>query len=140
MSKTLAECSHKEQCALPYADLLALRREAYAGVMENYPIPDEIKDWARKMEFRLINDGSYAEWCQKNQMVEDAGHKAGWVKTLSVWYQRLPLITAFMVIRWGEEPAEWPTTFTDEDTKRASTWFDKPKAHEGVSVATRNGV
>lgn len=136
----LSKCSHKDQCAMPYPDLLALRREAYAEHMENFPIPDEINVWARKLEFQQLNDWAYTEWCKKNEMVEDQAHKTEWVKTLGVWFQRLPLITAFMVIRWGEEPKEWPDKFTTDDIKRATTWFTNPKGHPGINAAIQAGV
>jgi len=140
MSKKLAEYSHEEQCDMPYADLLALRLEAYAEHMSGMTIPTQVDEWARKMEFHAVNLGQYEDWCEKREIMPSDSEKSEWCKTLGVWAQRLPLVTAFMVIRWGEEPDHWPAQFTEADIQRAAQWFDKPKANEGVVQAQRLGV
>lgn len=140
MSRKLAEYSHQDQCALPYNDLLALRREAYAEHMAGMTIPAEIEAWARKMEFHAVNLNAYEEWCERKEIMPDDAEKAEWCKTLGIWWQRLPLVTAFMVIRWGEEPEHWPAEFTAADIQRAANWFTKPKGNEGVNQAIEAGV
>jgi hypothetical protein len=138
--KKLADYSPAKQNAMRYPALLRLRCQAYAEHMAGMTIPPEIDAWARKMEFRAINSSAYAQWCAARKMVPSDDERATWSKTLGVWYNRLPLATAFMVIRWGEEPAHWLEQFTEADIERASNWFKKPGVVPGIVAAMKAGV
>jgi len=141
VQKKLNNYTQKEQCAMHYEnELLPLRREAYAEAVDAMTVPPQIQAWSRKMEFMQLNSGAYEAHCEKNEIMPDEAEKAGWCKTLGVWYSRLPLVTAFMVIRWGEEPSKWPEQFTSEDIKRAETWFAKPSVVPGIQQAVKAGV
>ena len=126
---------------MKYDDLLVLRREAYAEHTAKMTIPAAIDAWARKMEYKAVNSRDYEDWCEAKEIMPSDAEKAGWCKTLGIWYQRLPLIDAFMVLRYGEEPVpHWPTEFSTGDIQRADNWFAKPKGHPGINEANRAGV
>lgn len=143
----LADFSHDEQCAMSdnfenyQKNLLPLRHAAYAEHVAQMTIPDAIKAWARKMEFLNLNSWLYADWCKKNETVEDPEHHKEWAKTLGVMWGRIPIIDAFMVMRYGEEPVpHWPDKFSEDDIRRANTWFTKPKGNELLNHALKMGV
>lgn len=139
--KKLKDYSQKEIAAMNYSDeLLPLLKKEYAEAMNAVTVPAEINEWARKMEFQQLNNNAYEKWCVKNEIVPDPTEKAEWCKTLGIWYQRLPLVTAFMVVRWGEDPEQWPDQFTSEDIHRAKTWFKKPRTVPGIQKAEEAGV
>ena len=139
MSKALADYSQKDQNKMDHhKELLPLRREAYAAHVASMTIPPEIATWARKMEFRVVNSRDYEEWCQRKEIMPDNTERAKWCKTLGVFYNRLPLIEAFMVIRYGEEPVpHWPSAFPDDDIQRANMWFDYPRTVPGIIGAIK---
>ena len=120
---------------------MAARRVGYDTHVAEMTIPPEIDGWARKMEFQNHNSGAYEAYCEKKEMVPGEDDKANWCKTLGIHWNRLPLIDAFMVLRYGEEPRKhWPTEFSDGDIQRAENWFTRPKANEGINHALANGV
>ena len=141
MNKKLADLTEKDIAAMSYDDIMAARRVAYADHVAKMTIPSEIDEWARKMEFQNLNSGGYEDWCDRKEMVPSDDDKTSWCKTLGIHWNRLPLIDAFLVLRYGEEPRKhWPTEFSAGDIQRAENWFTRPKANEGINHALANGV
>jgi hypothetical protein len=82
---------------LDYIDLLALRADAYRRHIEKMDVPERLADWAQRMTKR-------------------------YGPVVKVWRNRLPWLSALMVVRYGEDPIQWPPAFTDEDIDRADAW------------------
>lgn len=88
-----------EQKELPYAELLALRADAYRRhVSAMTAVPPDLAKWAGRMAQR-------------------------YGPTVQIWQNRLPWLEALMVARYGEEPSTWPAEFDQADTDRALAWM-----------------
>jgi hypothetical protein len=82
-----------------YEDVLDARREAYAERIAATVLPKALIDWAMRMSVAHSD-------------------------TVHVHFQRnLDWVTAFMIVRYGEDPEKWPARLTaDQVTHRLDTW------------------
>jgi len=136
----LSDFSPEEQGQMPYADLCALRCAAYETHVAGMAVPAKMEEFAAKIEYQNLNSGDYDAYCDSQQRVPNEAHKAEWAKTLGVWVHRVSVLAAFMVVRWGEEPSEWPAAFTDDDLARTETWLSGKKIPGPILTAIKNGV
>lgn len=110
MKKALRDLSPEEQSQMPYEDLCAARRRAYADAVAHMSFPPEIHAWARSME-------------ETNGPI------------VQVWANHVSWLEAFMIIRYGEEPSSWPTEISADDITRAQHWDKRPAA--GVTLFSK---
>lgn len=80
-----------------YDTLMDLRREAYERKIQSINIPAIVRLWATRQEGRFG-------------------------PIVKVHHNFMPWLAAFMVVRYGEEPAHWPNQLTAEDEQRVNTW------------------
>jgi hypothetical protein len=81
--------------------ILPARRAAYDAELASMTVPAELAAWAERMELRF-----------------------GF--TVRVWFNRLPWLAAFLVVRYGEAIDKWPDDFHEADVTRALEWERDP--------------
>ncbi len=96
-----------ERTRKEYSQVCHERRKAYMDHMRTMNVPQEINAWAVAMEQKY-------------------GPKA------KVWMHDVDWVTALMIVRYGEDASQWPKEFTEEDAKRAMTWFTGANIPEAV--------
>lgn len=97
MGRRLEDYTADELKELDYLDVLELRKDAYARHVAAMEVPAVLADWAEKMTKR-------------------------YGPLLKVWKQRLSWLEALMVVRYGEDPMQWPPSFGPDDIDRALAW------------------
>ncbi len=98
-----------QQAAMPYEDLLTLRRAAYAEHLQSMTIPPELRAWAEEMA---------AAYGPRVQV---------WHNTYTSW------LVALAVVRYGEAVEHWPPAFDALDVQRARDW-QRGKSPAGVRI------
>lgn len=94
----LEDFTTEEQKYLDYAIVCRLRAAAYVRIVAGMVTPVALLEWAAAMTAK------YGPVCR-------------------IHAHELPWLPALRVVRWGEEPAHWPTTWEDADLKRAADWL-----------------
>jgi hypothetical protein len=92
---------------LPYHEILRLRADAFRRHVAKMTVPETLVSWAAVMAKRY-------------------GPK------VRVWQNTVPWLEALMIVRYGEDPMQWPPAFSAEDQARAVAWakgkrFEKQK-------------
>ncbi len=136
----LADYSQDEQNTMPYGELCSLRRTAYEEFASTMTVRSEVDEWARRMEFRHLNSGEYEVWCDRNQIVGNDADKAQWSKTVGIWANRVSMVVALLIVRYGEAIDNWPNKFTDLDVARCHKWLVEGKIPGSVISAIKRGV
>ncbi|MDQ6989210.1 MAG: hypothetical protein Q9M19_04945 [Mariprofundaceae bacterium] len=91
--------TREEEAAMPYQDLLALRRAAYDEHLQAMEIAPEFVEWQAQMVTK------YGPLVQVWQNIYDS------------------YLIALLVVRYGEALQYWPLRFSDGDYKRAQQWY-----------------
>ncbi|MCS6302368.1 MAG: hypothetical protein H8K07_01680 [Nitrospira sp.] len=110
----LYSMSIEEQEQLPRTKLLALRRSVYAEHVRQMEVRPEIARWAAQMN-ALYPDG------------------------FKIWENKLNILEALMVARYGEDTRHWPQAFSQGDVDRAKKWLGG-KTPAGVKVLSADGL
>ncbi len=114
MARSLADYTADELKAMDYTDLLALRADAYREHVAEMETPKRLTEWAATMTRRY---GSLVK----------------------IWKNRLPWLEALMVARYGEDPFQWPTAWSEDDIRRAEAWA-KGRRHNGQRGSAPHGL
>lgn len=101
--KKLGDYRADELLTLDYQQVLRLRKEAYAEHVAEVKVPASVKAWAKRMAKLHGENGQDLE-------------------EVKVWHNYLPWVEALLVVRYGEDPMQWPTEFTEADEQRAQQW------------------
>ena len=101
--RKLEDHTAEELRDLNYEDLKYLRRMAYKRTVRSLKVPKEIKEWVAKQE-KLHG------------------------KRVRVWFNEMGWLEALMVVRYGEDPVQWPPELGKEDIRRVQRWDTSPAA------------
>jgi|SRR5688500_10812271 len=96
--RKLEDFKAEELRDLPYEDICRLRRRAFKEQAQRMKVPSQIQKWVEEMTKRYGPKGR-------------------------IWVHTLPWLEVFMVVRYGEDPMQWPPEFSEADIQRAETWF-----------------
>jgi len=99
--KKLEDHTAEELKTMDYTDILALRKEAYHRIARKMEIPDGVKKWAFEME-----------------------KKYG--PSVRIWKNEVNWVPALLIVRYGEDPMQWPPELGDDDVARAERWEKHP--------------
>jgi hypothetical protein len=96
--RKLEDHTAEELRDLNYEDLKYLRRGAYTRAVKSMKkVPKEIKQWVKQQE-------------------QAYGPK------VRVWFNEMGWLEAYMVVRYGEDPMQWPDTLGEDDVRRIQRW------------------
>lgn len=109
--KKLEDHTADELKELNYEDIKVLRRNAYRRAVKGLKkVPKEIKAWV-------------------------AAQEKAYGPRVRVWFNEMGWLEALMVVRYGEDPMQWPDELGKEDVLRVQRW---DKAYpSGVVVLPR---
>lgn len=99
--KKLEDHTAEELKTMDYTDILTVRKEAYERIAKKMKVPDGIKKWAAEMSSKY-------------------GPK------VRVWKNEVTWVPALLIVRYGEDPMQWPPELNDADVQRAEMWEKKP--------------
>lgn len=117
MPLTRSELSEEEWLLLPRELKAKVWRPEYDAHVAGMTVPPELTAWAQAM---TIVHGS--------------------PDVAVLWHPPMPWLHALLVVRYGEEPAHWPTAFTAEDALRAQKWLTGESVPQYVQFAERQAA
>lgn len=106
--RQLPDYTAEELLELPYEQILRLRAAEYRRSVNHMDVPHELIAWVDLMTRRFG-------------------------PTVRVWKNTIGWLEALMVVRYGEDPMQWPAAFSPDDIKRARLWSAKGKTPKGIT-------
>ena len=108
----LEDYTAEELLELPYTDICTLRRGAFKRHVAQMRKDDEAAE----------GDGQRTTaFCELAHWADRMARRYG--PTVKVHHNALPWLEALMVVRYGEDPMQWPPAFSDHDVARAKQWW-----------------